>query len=157
MIQLEFDHPDHASKAEKSWKEIAGALQRILGYNVELRITLAHDDSNKKLKKPCLSLFNCSRRVHLRSQLSAESGSNASEISSSTPTTVRTRDKYVETCSSECGSRISCTCCHGKELFKTIRSSDGNALSIEAGAPDGVVAQENPLGSKPRYAPHSCG
>lgn len=131
MTQLEFDHPDYASKAEKSWKEIAGALQRILGYNVELRINLAHDESKKKLKKPCLSLFNCSRRS------AAESGMNASEKSDSTPTTVRRRDKYVETCSSECGSRVSCACCHGKELFKTIRSSDGNALSIEANAPDG--------------------
>ncbi|XP_057804166.1 protein STICHEL-like 2 isoform X2 [Salvia miltiorrhiza] len=140
VTEVAFDHPDHASRAEKSWKEIAGALQHILGYNVELRINSAHDhDSSRdgKWKKPCLGLFNCSRRVPFRS------GSNADS-------TVRTRDKYVETCSTECSSRISCSCCHRKELFKTIRSSEGNALSIEAGA-----HQECRTSCKPRSKEHS--
>lgn len=145
MAEVEFDHQDYASKAEKSWKEIAGALQRILGYNVELRINL---DTNKngKLKKPCLNLFNCSKRVLFRSQFSAES---ASENSDSTPTTMRTRDKYVETCFSDCGSRISCSCCHKKEAFKTIRSSEGNALSIEENAPNGSLPDQNQSKCKP--------
>ncbi|KAK6123605.1 hypothetical protein DH2020_042658 [Rehmannia glutinosa] len=81
VAELEFDRPDYVSKAEKSWKVIAGALQHILGYNVELRINLANNDA--KLKKSYFSLFNCSRRVHLRSQFSAES--NASENYDSTP------------------------------------------------------------------------
>ncbi|KAK4428148.1 protein STICHEL-like 2 [Sesamum alatum] len=132
VAELEFDRPDYVSKAEKSWKMIAGALQHMLGHNVELRINLACNASNNdvKFKKPYFSLFSCSRRVHLRSQFSAESTSNASETSDSTPTAVITRDKYVETCSSDCTSQVSHTCCHGKELFRTIRSNNGNALSI---------------------------
>ncbi|KAL0284545.1 UNVERIFIED_CONTAM: protein STICHEL-like 2 [Sesamum calycinum] len=68
VAELEFDHPDYVSKAEKSWKMIAGALQHMLGHNVELRINLACNASNKdvKFKKPYFSLFSCSRRVHLR-------------------------------------------------------------------------------------------
>ncbi|KAK6148235.1 hypothetical protein DH2020_019147 [Rehmannia glutinosa] len=141
VAELEFDRPDYVSKAEKSWKVIAGALQHILGYNVELRINLANNDA--KLKKSYFSLFNCSRRVHLRSQFSAES--NASENYDSTPTTIVTRDKYVETCSPECGSQILHTCCHGKEIFKTIRSKDGNALSIGMSTPS--MARENQSGA----------
>lgn len=144
MVELEFDHPDYVSKAEKSWKVIAGALQNLLGYNVELRINLARSDLNEhgKIKKPYFGLFNCSRRVlHRKSQLSAttECASNASENSDSTPSTNITRDKYVETCSSEGGSRFSYTCCHGKVLFKTIRSNGGNALSVGANTPNGPL------------------
>ncbi|KAI3454362.1 hypothetical protein Pfo_011025 [Paulownia fortunei] len=155
VAELEFDRPDYVSKAEKSWKVIAGALQHMLGYNVELRINLAYNDSNKlgKVKKPYFSLFNCSRRVHLRSQFSAECRSDASENSGSTPTTIITRDKYVETCSSECESQISHTCCHGKELFKTIRSNDGNALKTGVSTPNGLLsdsmAREDQSGAYP--------
>ena len=148
VVELEFDHPDYASRAEKSWKEIAGALQLILGYNVELRINLARDGSsrNGKLKKPCFSLLNCSRRVLFMS----ESGANGSSNSGSTPTTDRTRDRYVETCSSECTSQVLCSFCHRKEMFKTIRSSEGNALSIEASAPNASFPDQP--GCKQRYA-----
>lgn len=149
MAELEFDHPDHSSRAEKSWKEIAGVLQHILGYNVELRINLSRDGSSRKgkAKKPCLSLLNCSRRVLFRVK---KSGGNGSINSGSTPTTVRTRDRCVETCSSECSSQVSCSCCRKKEMVKTIRSSEGNALRIEAGAPNASLP--DPSGCKPRYA-----
>ncbi|XP_042040652.1 protein STICHEL-like 2 isoform X1 [Salvia splendens] len=152
VVELEFDHPDYASRAEKSWKEIAGALQLILGYNVELRINVARDGSsrNGKAKKPCLSLLNCSRRVLFMPQSSAESGANGSSNSGSTPTTDRTRDRYVETCSSECTSQVSCLCCHRKVMSKTIRSSEGNALSIEASAPNASFPDQP--GCKQRYA-----
>ncbi|KAH6819955.1 AAA-type ATPase family protein [Perilla frutescens var. hirtella] len=137
VADLEFDHPDHVSRAEKSWKVIAGVLQRILGYNVELRINLASNASNKhaKLKKPSFNLFSCSRRVHLRSHFCAECGSSASEYSSYTPTAFQTRDRYVQTCSSDCGSQILHTCCHGNEMVSSIRNSDGNALSIGTKTP----------------------
>ncbi|KAL7138806.1 hypothetical protein ABFS83_09G007200 [Erythranthe nasuta] len=137
VAELEFDNPDYVSKAEKSWKLIAGALQCLLGYNVELRINLRYNnDSDKKtgkyLKKSYFGLFNCSRRVHLRSQFSTtECTSNASE-NSSTPTRTATRGKNVETRGSECGSHTPRMCCHGKVMLKTIRSNDGNALSIGA-------------------------
>ncbi|KAG8378681.1 hypothetical protein BUALT_Bualt07G0010600 [Buddleja alternifolia] len=142
VAELVFDRPDHVSKAEKSWKVIASVLQQTLSYNVELRINLSHNASNKhdKFKKPSFSLFNCSRRVHLKSQFSAECGS---ENSGATPTTIITSDKYVETCSSECGSHAAHMCCHGKELFKTIRNNDGNALSTSVGTPNGLLQDSN--------------
>ncbi|KAL2492370.1 Protein STICHEL-like 2 [Abeliophyllum distichum] len=136
---LEFDHRDHVHKAERSWKLIATALQCVLGCNVELRMNLASNASGEKgkFKKPSLSLFGCSRRMHLRSQFSSECGNDASENSDFIPGTVRTRDKYVETCSLECGSQMSEACCHGKEkeVVKTLRNQDGNALSIGVSTP----------------------
>ncbi|KAL6583703.1 hypothetical protein OROMI_002992 [Orobanche minor] len=135
IAELEFDRTNSVAKAEKSWKVIAGALQRMLGHNVELRINLAHKDRNehpKLMKVPYFSLFNCSRRVHLN--FLSECKSNALGNSQSTPTT-QLRDKYVETCSSECGSQIPHACCRGKELFKSIRSKDGNALGIGVNKP----------------------
>lgn len=105
VADLEFDHPDDVSRAEKSWKVIASLLQRILGYNVELRINLANNAPYKqsKLKTSSLNLFSCSRRVHLQSQLCVECGSSVSDYS---------------------------TVCHGNEAVSSIRNSDGNALSI---------------------------
>ncbi|KAG6401976.1 hypothetical protein SASPL_138844 [Salvia splendens] len=137
VAELEFDHPDHASRAEKSWKEIAGVLQHILGYNVELRINLSRDGSSRKgkAKKPCLSLLNCSHRVLFRVKKSGGNGS--------TPTTVRMRDRCVERCSSECSSQVSCSFCRKKEVVKTIRSSEGNTLSIEAGAPNALLPDQS--------------
>ncbi|XP_042006675.1 protein STICHEL-like 2 [Salvia splendens] len=128
VADLEFDHPDHVSRAEKSWKVIAGVLQRILGYNVELRINLANSAS--KLKKPTLNLFSCSRRVHLQSHFCAECGSSASEYSIHTPTAFLTRDRYLQTRSLDREPQILHTCCHGSEVVSSIRNSDGNALSI---------------------------
>ncbi|KAL3628932.1 hypothetical protein CASFOL_027978 [Castilleja foliolosa] len=135
VAELEFDRLDYVRKAEKSWKVIAGALQCMLGYNVELRINLSNNETNKheKFKNRYFSLFNCSRRVQLKSNLS-ECKCNASDTSVLTPKTL-TKDKYVETCSSECGSHIAHSCCHAKELFKTIRSKDGNALCIGMSTP----------------------
>lgn len=156
MAKLEFDSPDSVSKAEKSWKVIANALQQILGHNVELRITAACNTSNRraKLKKPSFNLFNCSRRVHLRSDFSAEYETHTSEDSDVTPKTVITRDKYVETCSSECESRNSHTCCNAKDIFKTIRNNDGNALSVgdstlNRSLPETIARENHPAGNLP--------
>lgn len=151
VADIEFDLPGHVSKAEKSWKVIAGVLQQILGYNVELRINLAGNASNKytKLKKTSLNLFSCSRRVQLRPHFCAECGSSASEYSSYTPTTFLTRDRHVQTCSLDCGSQILHTCCHGNEMVSSIRNSDGNALSIGVRTPykslAGSMDRENVL------------
>ncbi|CAA2939591.1 STICHEL-like 2 isoform X1 [Olea europaea subsp. europaea] len=135
---LEFHHRDHVHKAERSWKLIASALQCVLGCNVELRINLACNAFGKKdkFKRPCLSLFGCSRRMHLRSQLSSECGNDTSENFDFIPKTGITRDKSVETCSLDCGSQLSEACCHGKEVVKTIRNQDGNALSIGVSTPN---------------------
>ncbi|XP_051123191.1 protein STICHEL-like 2 [Andrographis paniculata] len=131
VVDLEFDRLEYVSKAEKSWKTIAGALQCMLGYNVELRINLAANKPKGFKKAPYLiRLFNCSRRVNLRQNLSAECGSNAWENSDANATPA-TRDKPIEMCSSECVSSGT------KDLFKTIRSNEGNALSIGASTPGG--------------------
>ncbi|PIN25522.1 Replication factor C, subunit RFC4 [Handroanthus impetiginosus] len=158
VAELEFGRPDYVSKAEKSWKEIAGALQLILGYNVELRMNLARDTSNRheKFKKLYFTLFNCSRKVHLKSQFSTDCGSNASENSDVTSTII-TKDRYVETCSSDCGSQTSRACCHGKGLFKTIRNNDGNALSIGVNTPNGLLPDCKTIEDKSRACPLSEG
>ncbi|XP_047977119.1 protein STICHEL-like 2 [Salvia hispanica] len=149
VADLEFDHPDHVSRAEKSWKVIAGVLQRILGYNVELRINLANSAS--KLKKPSLNLFSCSRRVYLQSHFCAECGSSASEYSIHTPTAFLTRDRYLQTRSLDREPQILHTCCHGNEVVSSIRNSDGNALSIGIKTPQKSVVdsmdREVPPGS----------
>ncbi|CAI9280477.1 unnamed protein product [Lactuca saligna] len=64
VVELEFHRLKHVSKAEKSWKLIATALQSALGCNVEIRIS--HSDSchcrnHEKLNKSKFNLFNCSR------------------------------------------------------------------------------------------------
>ncbi|EEF39047.1 conserved hypothetical protein [Ricinus communis] len=45
VVELGFHRPDYVSKAEKSWKTIASALQSILGRNVEIRINLLFSQS----------------------------------------------------------------------------------------------------------------
>lgn len=64
-----------------------------------------------------------------------ECRNDPSESSDFIPKTVITRDKYVETCSLECGFQISEACCHGKEAVKTIQNQDGNALRIGVNTP----------------------
>lgn len=127
VVELEFHHPDYVKKAEKSWKSIANALQSILGCNVEMRINLMHCVSvTKNAKKKIFSLFSCSRRLRLES--TTENRSEQSYNSDSTSEKANVRDKYVETCSSNCGSQFSNNCCQRKEA--TIRNNEGNALSI---------------------------
>lgn len=63
VVELEFHRLKHVSKAEKSWKLIATALQSALGCNVEIRIS--HSDSchcrnHGKVNKSKFNLFNCS-------------------------------------------------------------------------------------------------
>lgn len=123
VAELEFDHPDHASKAENSWKLIASSLQSVLGCNVELRINLS--PRNAKSKRSSFSLFSCSRRIH-KSQTPESGSDRLSDASNFTSDKAMIGDKHVETCSS-CGSQVSHICSH--RMVSTIRNSDGNALS----------------------------
>ncbi|XP_057534942.1 protein STICHEL-like 2 isoform X2 [Amaranthus tricolor] len=123
VADLEFDHPDHASKAENSWKLIASSLQSVLGCNVELRINLS--PRNAKSKRSSFSLFSCSRRIH-KSQTPESGSDRLSDASNFTSDKAMIGDKHVETCSS-CGSQVSHICSH--RMVSTIRNSDGNALS----------------------------
>ncbi|XP_021762052.1 protein STICHEL-like 2 [Chenopodium quinoa] len=123
VAELEFDHPDYASKAENSWKLIASSLQSVLKCNVELRINLS--PSYAKSKRPSFSLFSCSRRIH--KSHTTESGSDrSSDASNFTSDKAMIGDKHVETCSS-CGSQVSHICSHRR--VSTLRNSDGNSLS----------------------------
>ncbi|KAL8498421.1 hypothetical protein ACS0TY_021664 [Phlomoides rotata] len=149
VAELVFDHSNHMSKAAKSRKDIAAALQLVLDHNVELRFNLSNNGSNRytKFKKPSFSLFSCSRRGM---NFCAECGSNVSEYSSYTPTTFSTRDRFVEMCpSSDCGSQIVHACCHAREMITSIQNSDGNALSIGVRTPHRSLPEsmerENPL------------
>lgn len=134
IAELEFYCPKDISKAEKSWKLIANALQRTLCCNVEIRINLVPGWFPKKysrMKRLSYRLFNCSLgKPHSK----MERISDASENSDSASKRVIMVDKVVETCSSECLSQNSQICCPGREIM-TIRNSDGNALSIGSDTP----------------------
>ncbi|KAK4350611.1 hypothetical protein RND71_029924 [Anisodus tanguticus] len=134
IAELEFYCPKDISKAEKSWKPIANALQWTLCCNVEIRINLVSGWFPKKysrVKRLSFTLFNCSRG---KSHSKMEHISEASENSASASKRVIMVDKVVETCSSESLSQNSQICCHGREIM-TIRNSDGNALSIGSDTP----------------------
>ncbi|XP_059657234.1 protein STICHEL-like 2 isoform X2 [Cornus florida] len=147
VAELEFHHPDYVAKAEKSWKLIASSLQSVLGCNVEIRINLVNCGSitkYAKVKKPSFSLFNCSRRMCPKSQSTTERGSDPSDNSDLTSEKAMIRDRSVQTCSSDCGSQISHNCSHRKEAAKTIRNSEGNALSIRKITPQKLLPDDFP-------------
>lgn len=122
VAELEFNHPDYASKAENSWKLIASSLQTVLRCNVELRINLS--PTYAKSKRPSFSLFSCSRRIH-KSNTNESGSDRLSDASNFTSDKAMIGDKHVETCSS-CGSQVSHICSH--RMVSTLRNSDGNAL-----------------------------
>ncbi|CAI9112928.1 OLC1v1013439C1 [Oldenlandia corymbosa var. corymbosa] len=138
VAELGFYNAKYVAKAEKQWKAIAGGLQHVLGHNVEIRINLVIDvnaQNTAKVKKPAFRLFSCSRRSHHRSCSGTECESDPSDKSDFSSTKAFTRDKYIETGSSESGSHSSHACCLNKEMVRTIRSSNGNALSIALTTP----------------------
>lgn len=105
VVELEFHHLKHVSKAEKSWKAIASALQSALGCNVEIRIGISHSDSghgrnHSEVKKYTFNLFNCSWGNKSLKQNDMNSSENF------------------------------------KEASRTIRNSDGNALSVDFSGQD---------------------
>lgn len=105
MVELEFLHPNDVSKAEKSWKLIASALQAALGCNVEIRI--CHSD-DPKIKRSSFRLFNCARRNKL-------SNKNGTKLSDNNINDVADGGSHTF---------------QNKEAARMIRNSDGNALSI---------------------------
>ncbi|KAI3727013.1 hypothetical protein L1987_66820 [Smallanthus sonchifolius] len=109
VVELEFQHPNHVSKAEKSWKLIASALQAALGCNVEIRI--CHSD-NPKTKKSSFRLFSCARgNKRLSNKNRTKFSENINDASDGGPHSLHT--------------------CQRKEAERMIRNSDGNALSID--------------------------
>ncbi|XP_057472472.1 protein STICHEL-like 2 [Actinidia eriantha] len=140
MVELEFCHPDYVNRAEKSWKLVANALQSVLGGNVDMRINLTQSTSgtNYAKKKPSFSLFSCSRRMHRAMQSFTEYGSDPSDIDFTAEKAI-VRNRYVETCSCNGGSRFSHSCSQRKEGTKTLRNNEGNVLSV------GMTPSHRPL------------
>ncbi|CBI14898.3 unnamed protein product, partial [Vitis vinifera] len=150
VAELEFQHPDYVSKAEKSWKLIASSLQSILGCNVEIRINLAPCTSVKgyaKVKKPSFSFFSCSRRMRLKSHSTSEHGSDQSDCSDFTSEKAMIRDKTIGTCSSDCGSQVSHVCYLRTEAARTLRNREGNVLGIGTITPHRPFQDEIPKGT----------
>ena len=150
VAELEFQHPDYVSKAEKSWKLIASSLQSILGCNVEIRINLAPCTSVKgyaKVKKPSFSFFSCSRRMRLKSHSTSEHGSDQSDCSDFTSEKAMIRDKTIGTCSSDCGSQVSHVCYLRTEAARTLRNREGNVLGIGTITPHRSFQNEIPKGT----------
>ncbi|WOG89188.1 hypothetical protein DCAR_0208424 [Daucus carota subsp. sativus] len=156
VAELEFKSPAYVAKAEKSWKLIAAALQSTLGCNVEIRINLMRSNSeikSKKVKKSSFSLFSCSRRIDRHS--TTEPGSDPSENYTSLSEKAMIKEKSVATCTSDCGSQKSNShiCCHTQETVKTLRDSDGNALSVETTTSYRLLPENTP---KPEYCKDDC-
>lgn len=132
IAELEFCHPDYVSKAEKSWKIIASALQSLFGCNVEIRINLVRASESKysKVKKPSFRLFSCSRRMQQKSPSFCEhgSGSDYSEYTLRKPSS----DRPILPCSCDCASQMPHNCCDKMVVVSTLRNSEGNVLSTRA-------------------------
>ena len=132
VAELEFHHPNYASKAEKSWKFIASSLQTVLGCNVEIRINLvlcAPVSKCAKLRRLSFSLFGCSRRTHYKSHPPVEGGSD-SDCSDHISEKPMIREKAISACPSDCGSQAPHNCYHRVEVGRALRNSEGNVLSI---------------------------
>lgn len=123
VVELEFHHRNHVSKAEKSWKQIASALQAALGCNVEIRICQSHGRNYHKVKKSSFSLlFICARG---NKPSSFRNGTDVSENLNDASSQMRTTDRSLYACH------------HKKDAAaRTIRNSDGNALSVDFSGQD---------------------
>eukprot|EP01018_Ginkgo_biloba_P023966 Gb_40211 [translate_table: standard] len=84
IAQLEFWHPDHISRAERSWKSIANSLQHVLGCNVEVRINLGSlpaETGNIKCRKGSTEFTKSSiSGQKKRSSVTAEEGRHQLQI-----------------------------------------------------------------------------
>ncbi|CAI8583192.1 unnamed protein product [Vicia faba] len=128
IAELEFGHPRYVSKAEKSWKLIASSLQRILGCNIELRITHVPHTSNSP-KRLSFNMFSCSRKIQ---QKSSSSNEQESEIDSADYTSQKPMTNHTTlSASSDCGSQEPPlkSSYEGMDVITTLRSCEGNLLS----------------------------
>ncbi|KAK8652258.1 hypothetical protein V6N13_061279 [Hibiscus sabdariffa] len=134
IAELEFDHANHVSRAEKSWKHIASSLQLIVGCNVEIRINLSDTGSISKfakVRKLSFSLFSCSHRLYPKSRSSMKSGSD-SEVSKNAYEKSGISDGPILTCYLGNGFEIPHNGSCGREVVTAFRNSEGNILSSGA-------------------------
>ncbi|XP_020573187.1 protein STICHEL-like 2 [Phalaenopsis equestris] len=97
IATIDFNHPEHVRKAEKSWKSIASSFQNILGCYVEIRIKLLSACYKKNRKS--FSLLSCSGRK--------QENSEASIIEKCTIETPTQNDFIDKRCSSDHDIRFS--------------------------------------------------
>ncbi|KAK9108341.1 hypothetical protein Syun_024352 [Stephania yunnanensis] len=118
VVEVEFCHRDHVSKAEKSWKFIASSLQLVLGCNVEITIKLGprHPRKNLKLMNSCFGLWSCP----CGKLSSINDGNYWSEYSDFASGRAIIGEKPVETCSIGHGSLFSPIHCHCKEAVAVV-------------------------------------
>lgn len=128
VAELQFQHPDSASKAGKSWRQMQ--VQSVLGCNVEIRINITHcafHSKHRKVRKPSFSLFNCSLRMQQKSHSSTEYGSD-SDLSEDTSEKAMIRDRPNLNSTSSGDSQKHYKYHDRAEVMSTLRKNEGNVL-----------------------------
>lgn len=107
IAEIEFLHPDHVSRAEKSWKLIASSLRHVLECDVQLKLKLIPTYIRKrtKVKKLSFSFLSCSGRKQQMSD-STMTDENESETSSKEVTFTRTHSSQNGLQLSSCVPRL---------------------------------------------------
>ncbi|KAJ4961802.1 hypothetical protein NE237_021712 [Protea cynaroides] len=125
IAEVEFYHPDHVSRAEKSWKPIASSFQHVLGCNVEIRVNLVPCPATKaaKVKKQSFSLLSCSCGMQHKPCSTLEDGDIQLDDSDFTSGKERKGEKSVDTCS-DSQSQYSIICSRIKQAANTSRNSE---------------------------------
>ncbi|RVW75164.1 Protein STICHEL-like 2 [Vitis vinifera] len=117
VAELEFQHPDYVSKAEKIME-------------TDCKLTPVY---------PGL--------MRLKSHSTSEHGSDQSDCSDFTSEKAMIRDKTIGTCSSDCGSQVSHVCYLRTEAARTLRNREGNVLGIGTITPHRSFQDEIPKGT----------
>ncbi|XP_077227862.1 protein STICHEL-like 2 isoform X2 [Tasmannia lanceolata] len=149
---VEFCHPDHVSRAEKSWKLIASSLQHVLGCNVEIRIKPCPQTKNVKVKKPSCNFLSCSVRMQEKSVSTTVNEHGHLDDSK--------KQMPVEPDSLDHGSQFSPCMQHSDAIqvcetihfyhkdAVTIRNVEGNALQTGPTTPHRTMQNDPPNGCK---------
>ncbi|KAF9601831.1 hypothetical protein IFM89_023518 [Coptis chinensis] len=132
LAEVEFSHPDHVYRAEKSWKVIASSLQLVLGCDVEIRISVlpcASVRKSLKFKKPSFCIFSCTRRIPLT--IEDEIQTDNFDFTSGRAIVA------TETSPSGNGAQLSSLCSQHNEPATSIRNDEGNVLEMCSSTRDG--------------------
>ncbi|KAJ4972535.1 hypothetical protein NE237_005709 [Protea cynaroides] len=143
ITEVEFYHPDHVSRAEKSWKLIANSLQHVLGCNVEIKIILVPCAATKaaKMKRQSLCLLSCSHGMQGKSRSTSEDGNDQLDDSDFTSGRGRKEEKSIDTYS-DSQSRYSIICPHSKEEATASRNNEVTSRSTGIFSPHRSVQHD---------------
>ncbi|EHA8590535.1 protein STICHEL-like 2 [Cocos nucifera] len=150
IAEVEFCHPDHVSRAEKSQNLIANLLQHVLGCNVDIRVKLipASMRRDAKWKKLSFSLLSCSGRKKENSDSAVSEDEN--ETSAGRETSFKVYLSHHGQQLPPSIQQFDCKSLHDFHDTKavTIRNAEGNAQSIETMASDRSVLDDLPTRCK---------